>query len=179
MLVDTDIAVWGALSDAEIVTLDHNNTETDEDESEELTPVTLSGAKVSLKKLRNFSLQNHVDEDILQASFVLEKSIDKWLATLTAVPLGLGSNPEEDMDVCECIVPSGHGSTLNSRRAASPLVRLVEGEERWEAPDHPQGVLPQNWGETELNRSVACMVLKATANDSRHIALCHDEILGP
>ncbi|GFW23476.1 uncharacterized protein TNCV_3805731 [Trichonephila clavipes] len=48
-----------------------------EDESEELTPVTLSEAKVSLNKLRNFSLQNHVDADILQASFVLEKSIDK------------------------------------------------------------------------------------------------------
>ncbi|GFW09142.1 hypothetical protein TNCV_315531 [Trichonephila clavipes] len=31
-LVDTDIAVWGALSDAEIVALDHNNTESDEDE---------------------------------------------------------------------------------------------------------------------------------------------------
>ncbi|GFW25044.1 tigger transposable element-derived protein 6 [Trichonephila clavipes] len=77
VLVDTDIAVWGALSDAEIVALDHNNTECDEDESEELTPVTLSEAKVSLNKLRNFFLQNHVDADILQASFVLEKSIDK------------------------------------------------------------------------------------------------------
>ncbi|GFU18378.1 hypothetical protein TNCV_1980631 [Trichonephila clavipes] len=41
VLVDTDIAVWGALSDAEIVALDHNNTESDEDESEELTPVTV------------------------------------------------------------------------------------------------------------------------------------------
>ncbi|GFU73113.1 uncharacterized protein TNCV_1354041 [Trichonephila clavipes] len=53
-----------------------------------------------------------------------------WLATLTAVPLRLGSNPGEDMDVRKCIVPSRHGGTLNSRRAASPLVRLVEGEER-------------------------------------------------
>ncbi|GFV82916.1 tigger transposable element-derived protein 6 [Trichonephila clavipes] len=77
VLVDTDIAVWGALSDAEIVALDHNNTKCDEDESEELTPVTLSEAKVSLNKLRNFFLQNHVDADILQASFVQEKSIDK------------------------------------------------------------------------------------------------------
>ncbi|GFY29035.1 tigger transposable element-derived protein 6 [Trichonephila clavipes] len=76
VLVDTNIAVWGALSDAEIVALDHNNTESDEDESE-LTPVTLSEAKVSLKKLHNFSLQNHVVAVILQASFVLEKSIDK------------------------------------------------------------------------------------------------------
>ncbi|GFX03629.1 uncharacterized protein TNCV_2112011 [Trichonephila clavipes] len=48
-----------------------------------------------------------------------------------------GSNPGEDMDVCKCIMPSRHVGTLNSRRAASHLVRLVEGEERWEAPDHP------------------------------------------
>ncbi|GFT75059.1 uncharacterized protein TNCV_2244431 [Trichonephila clavipes] len=34
-------------------------------------------------------------------------------------------------------MPSRHESTLNNHRAASPLVRLVEGEERWEAPDHP------------------------------------------
>ncbi|GFV50435.1 uncharacterized protein TNCV_626781 [Trichonephila clavipes] len=61
-----------------------------------------------------------------------------------AVPLGLGSNPGEDMDICECIVPSLHWCTLNSRRAASSLVRLVEWEERWKAPDHPQGVLPLN-----------------------------------
>ncbi|GFV21921.1 hypothetical protein TNCV_4526081 [Trichonephila clavipes] len=59
------------------------------------------------------------------------------------------------------IVPSRHGGTLNSRRASNPFVRLVEKEERWEAPDHPQGVLPQNWGETELNRPVTCMVLKS------------------
>ncbi|GFS99429.1 uncharacterized protein TNCV_35751 [Trichonephila clavipes] len=76
------------------------------------------------------------------------------------------------MDVCKCIVPSRHGGTLNSHRAASPLVRLVD-------PDHLQGVLPQNWGETELNRSVTWMVLKATANDRRHLALCHDEFRGP
>ncbi|GFX46662.1 hypothetical protein TNCV_4038131 [Trichonephila clavipes] len=37
--------------------------------------------------------------------------------------IGLGSNPGEDRDVCKCIVPSRQGGTLNSRRAASPLVR--------------------------------------------------------
>ncbi|GFS52759.1 hypothetical protein TNCV_2995591 [Trichonephila clavipes] len=42
------------------------------------------------------------------------------------------------MDACKYIVPSRHEGTLNSRRDASPLVRLVEGEERWEAPDHPR-----------------------------------------
>ncbi|GFW84423.1 tigger transposable element-derived protein 6 [Trichonephila clavipes] len=77
VLIDTDIAVRGALSDAEIVALDHNNTESDEDEWEELTPVTLSEAKLSLNKLRNFFLQNHVDADILHASFVLEKLLTK------------------------------------------------------------------------------------------------------
>ncbi|GFS89448.1 hypothetical protein TNCV_1809631 [Trichonephila clavipes] len=39
------------------------------------------------------------------------------------------------------------------------------------APNHPQGVLPQNWGETELNRSVTCIVLKATTKDRPHLAL--------
>ncbi|GFW56393.1 hypothetical protein TNCV_2089001 [Trichonephila clavipes] len=38
VLVDTDIAVWRALSDAEIVALVHNNTESDEDVLKELTP---------------------------------------------------------------------------------------------------------------------------------------------
>ncbi|GFW11680.1 hypothetical protein TNCV_43151 [Trichonephila clavipes] len=51
---------------------------------------------------------------------------------------GLGSKPGEDRDICKCIVPSWHGSTINNRRAACPLVRLVEGEERWEAPDYHQ-----------------------------------------
>ncbi|GFT48837.1 uncharacterized protein TNCV_178881 [Trichonephila clavipes] len=52
----------------------------------------------------------------------------------------------EDMDVCKCIVSSRHGGTLNSRRAASPLVCLVEGEERWVASDNLPSVLPLNWG---------------------------------
>ncbi|GFY34102.1 uncharacterized protein TNCV_4983051 [Trichonephila clavipes] len=64
---------------------------------------------------------------------------------------GLGSNPGEGMDVFKCTVPSRHGGTLNSRRAASSLVRLVEGEERWEASGRPQ-----NWGGIEQNRTVTC-----------------------
>ncbi|GFV57104.1 uncharacterized protein TNCV_3530531 [Trichonephila clavipes] len=76
-------------------------------------------------------------------------------------------NPGEDMDVCKCIVPSRHEDTQNSRRTASPLVRLVAGDERWEALTLPQGVLSQNRGETELNRTVTCMMLKAKAKDRR------------
>ncbi|GFW23854.1 hypothetical protein TNCV_945391 [Trichonephila clavipes] len=51
-----------------------------------------------------------------------------------------------------------------------------------EAPigPHTQGVLPQNWGETEQNRTVTCMVLKAKANARRKIlALRCNEFRGP
>ncbi|GFT41451.1 uncharacterized protein TNCV_3942181 [Trichonephila clavipes] len=68
--------------------------------------------------------------------------------------------------------------TLNSRRAASSLVWLVERVERWEAPDPPR-CLPQNWGGNEPNRTITCMVRKATTNDRRHSALCHDKFRGP
>ncbi|GFX59918.1 uncharacterized protein TNCV_4984311 [Trichonephila clavipes] len=84
------------------------------------------------------------------------------------------------MDVCKCIVPSRHSGTLNSRRAASPIVRLVEEEEWLVIPDHPRGVFPQNWGGTEPNSTVSCLVLKAEANDtSKILALHRDEFRGP
>ncbi|GFY32640.1 hypothetical protein TNCV_673951 [Trichonephila clavipes] len=41
------------------------------------------------------------------------------------------------------------------------------------------GVLPENWDETEPNRTAAYMVLKATANDRHTSSPCHDEFLGP
>ncbi|GFX03119.1 uncharacterized protein TNCV_4289021 [Trichonephila clavipes] len=71
------------------------------------------------------------------------------------------------MDACKCKVPSRDGGTLNSLRATSSLVRLVEGEERWETSDHLQGFLSPNWAGTEPNRTVTCMVLKVTPNDRR------------
>ncbi|GFW53303.1 uncharacterized protein TNCV_4075241 [Trichonephila clavipes] len=64
------------------------------------------------------------------------------------------------MDVCKCIVPLRHGGTLNRRRATSPVMWLVEGEERWEAPGHTHGFLPLNWSGTEQKRTVTCMVLR-------------------
>ncbi|GFU89219.1 hypothetical protein TNCV_2896671 [Trichonephila clavipes] len=67
------------------------------------------------------------------------------------------SDPSEGMDVCKCIVSSWKGDTRNSRRVASPFVRLQE-EERGEAPAHPQGVLSQNWGKNDPNPTLACMV---------------------
>ncbi|GFU47210.1 uncharacterized protein TNCV_2938571 [Trichonephila clavipes] len=77
-------------------------------------------------------------------------------------------------------MPSRHRGTLNSRRAARPLVRLVEGETRWEAPDPPHAALPQNWAGTEQNSSATCRVHKAKANDRRkNFALCCDEFRRP
>ncbi|GFW84749.1 uncharacterized protein TNCV_1814791 [Trichonephila clavipes] len=89
---------------------------------------------------------------------------------------GQGLNPGKDIDVCKCILPSRHVGAIKSLRAASPLVRLVKGKERWGTPP---GVLPQNWGVNEPNRTVTCMVLRATDNDRRHLALCYDEFRGP
>ncbi|GFS83363.1 uncharacterized protein TNCV_600911 [Trichonephila clavipes] len=54
----------------------------------------------------------------------------------------------------------------------------VEGVERCEAPDHPR-CPPSKLGWNEPNRTVTCMVLKATANDRGHLVLCQDEFRGP
>ncbi|GFV77166.1 hypothetical protein TNCV_2108521, partial [Trichonephila clavipes] len=62
-------------------------------------------------------------------------------------------------------VPLRHGVTLKSHHAASLLVRLVDGEERWEALDNPQGVLPHSSSEMEPHHTIACLVLKAKTND--------------
>ncbi|GFV46734.1 uncharacterized protein TNCV_1881931 [Trichonephila clavipes] len=70
--------------------------------------------------------------------------------------------------------------TLNSRQATSPLVRLMEGEERWEYSDHPRVLSLKIWGGTDQNRTVTLMVLKAKANDRRKIlALSRNEFHGP
>ncbi|GFX64810.1 hypothetical protein TNCV_4193051 [Trichonephila clavipes] len=73
------------------------------------------------------------------------------------------------------------GSTLNSRRATSLLVRLVKEQEKWETLDYPQDVLPQNWSETtEQNLTVTYMMLKVETNYMRkNLAFHHDEFRGP
>ncbi|GFX61201.1 hypothetical protein TNCV_3406761 [Trichonephila clavipes] len=67
--------------------------------------------------------------------------------------------------------PQLQRNPLNSNRAASPFVRLVEGEEGW--------VLLQNWSGNKPNRSVSYIVLMTTDNDRRLLASCHDESRGP
>ncbi|GFU79272.1 hypothetical protein TNCV_2137951 [Trichonephila clavipes] len=50
------------------------------------------------------------------------------------------------MDVCKCVVFSRRGGILNSRRATSPLVRLVVRNERWETSDPPPRCSPSKFG---------------------------------
>ncbi|GFT57227.1 hypothetical protein TNCV_1692331 [Trichonephila clavipes] len=72
------------------------------------------------------------------------------------------------------------GGTLNSRRAASSLVRLVAGDERWETPDPPPGCSPSKLG---WNRAKSychllwCLRLPPTTGV--HLAPCHDEFRRP
>ncbi|GFW45466.1 uncharacterized protein TNCV_3244061 [Trichonephila clavipes] len=75
------------------------------------------------------------------------------------------------MDVCKYIVPLRHGGTLNSRQAASPLVWLMEGVERWEAPNHPQVYSLKIGVETSQIILSPVWCSKATANDRRHFAM--------
>ncbi|GFV39544.1 hypothetical protein TNCV_1367851 [Trichonephila clavipes] len=76
---------------------------------------------------------------------------------------GTGSNSGESMDVCKCIVPLWHGGTLSTHRAASSLMRLVEGEEIWEASDHP-GCSPSKLGWNQAKFIDTGMMFKSTAN---------------
>ncbi|GFX26537.1 hypothetical protein TNCV_4535491 [Trichonephila clavipes] len=80
------------------------------------------------------------------------------------------------MDVCKLILPLQDGGTLNSRRAASPLVKL---EEKWVAPTTPRvsslrvGVEPSQ------------IVLSAAWNSKLwlttgvKLTFCRDEFRGP
>ncbi|GFY23426.1 hypothetical protein TNCV_3941191 [Trichonephila clavipes] len=78
------------------------------------------------------------------------------------------------MDACKCIVPLRHGGALNSRQAASPLVRWMEGEERWEAPP---GVSPSK---LEWNRAKSyCRLRDARSQGVKILALSRDEFRWP
>ncbi|GFV63495.1 hypothetical protein TNCV_4559441 [Trichonephila clavipes] len=52
----------------------------------------------------------------------------------------------------ECLCSMG--GTLNSCQGTRLFVRLVEREDSYVAPDHPQDVLPKNWGGIEPNSAV-------------------------
>ncbi|GFU52713.1 uncharacterized protein TNCV_2454261 [Trichonephila clavipes] len=83
------------------------------------------------------------------------------------------------MDVCKCTVPSRQGGTLNNRRAACPLFRLVEREEKWEDSGHLQDVLPQNWVEPNLKLMSPAWSTALRLTIGVHPALCRDEFREP
>ncbi|GFX84009.1 hypothetical protein TNCV_4858171 [Trichonephila clavipes] len=78
------------------------------------------------------------------------------------------------MDVFKCMMPLRHEGILNSRRNVSPLVRLVEREGRWEAPDLLHGVLPQNWERywVKFGKLSPVWYLKLQLRTGVHLALC-------
>ncbi|GFV60309.1 transposable element Tcb1 transposase [Trichonephila clavipes] len=93
--------------------------------------------------------------DVLRTDHSAVNGVECYLSDVVVsdnILLGLGSNLGDDMDVSKCIVPLRRESTLNNRQAASHLVRLVEEEERYEAHDHLQGVIPLNRGGTEQKK---------------------------
>ncbi|GFW15475.1 hypothetical protein TNCV_4656151 [Trichonephila clavipes] len=80
------------------------------------------------------------------------------------------------MDVCKCIVPSRHGGTLNSRRAASPLVRLIERKRG----GRPLTLPPQNWGGTKSEIVLSPLwYSRLWPTTGVHLAPCQDEFRGP
>ncbi|GFW30599.1 hypothetical protein TNCV_455371 [Trichonephila clavipes] len=75
--------------------------------------------------------------------------------------VGPGFNPGEGMDVCKCIVPLCHGSTLKSRKSS----REVGGKGREVGgPSLPRVFSLKIGVEPSQKYTVTCMVLKATDN---------------
>ncbi|GFV37303.1 uncharacterized protein TNCV_2699901 [Trichonephila clavipes] len=76
---------------------------------------------------------------------------------------------------CWVLSTENHAIKPSSRKSSREFGgRVIEVG----ATDHPWGVLPQNWDETELNRSVTCTVLKATDNDRRHLPFAMRNFVG-
>ncbi|GFY27353.1 hypothetical protein TNCV_2069731 [Trichonephila clavipes] len=93
------------------------------------------------------------------------------------MPFGQGKKSVKGMDVCKCIVPLRHGGTLNSHRAAIPVLKSWWKEKRGEKPlTTPTLFSLKNWGGAEPNLTVTCMVFKTTSNDRRKsLTPCRDE----
>ncbi|GFU86146.1 hypothetical protein TNCV_368041 [Trichonephila clavipes] len=75
----------------------------------------------------------------------------------------------------------GDSHNIKSKKIISSPIRYSgwwKGE-RGGRPLTTPDVLPQNWGGNESDHTITCMVLKAMANDRRHLVLCHDEFRGP
>ncbi|GFU16508.1 hypothetical protein TNCV_836721 [Trichonephila clavipes] len=112
----------------------------------------------------SYQLEGTRETDEKQSAFSSKRDKGTWLATLAAVPLGLGSNSGEGMGVCKCIMPLWHGSTLNSSRATNPLLRKGKRSGRVLTPP---GYSPSKLGWNLAKIVLSPLVLKSTANDRR------------
>ncbi|GFY28077.1 hypothetical protein TNCV_4394111 [Trichonephila clavipes] len=70
-------------------------------------------------------------------------------------------------------------SLLNSRRTASPLVRLVEEEERWEAPDYSRVFSLKIGVESNPNVLLPVWSSKLQLTTGVPLAPYHEEFQGP
>lgn len=79
--VNKYVAVWGSLTDGEILyvidTNEEGNVEDDNDTSESLAKVSIKEARAAFDTLQSFYLQNNTDEMAFQALFLIENVIDK------------------------------------------------------------------------------------------------------
>ncbi|GFW98176.1 hypothetical protein TNCV_2492291 [Trichonephila clavipes] len=79
------------------------------------------------------------------------------------------------MDVCKGVVCLLHKGVQNNRRDASPLVRLVEMEDRWKALTTSTVFsfkIEVEWSQI-VQSPVRCSKLRLTTGG--HLALCHVE----
>ncbi|GFX28333.1 uncharacterized protein TNCV_596461 [Trichonephila clavipes] len=71
------------------------------------------------------------------------------------------------------------GGTLNNCRAASPLVKLMEEEDRWKASDHPMRCSPSKLGEPSQKVLSPAWSSKLRIMTGVHLAPYRDEFRGP
>ncbi|GFS98236.1 hypothetical protein TNCV_944201 [Trichonephila clavipes] len=94
-----------------------------------LPPVTIQELRLALQDEWAAMPQQLIDTLILSMGRRCETCLaegvghpsGKVVSDVTAAPLGMGSNPGEDMDVCKCVVPSRQGANL---KAVKPQVLL-------------------------------------------------------
>ncbi|GFX68825.1 stonustoxin subunit alpha [Trichonephila clavipes] len=134
-----------------------------------------SSSRALINSLDQF---NYYFDNLRQAKSLLRSLVNSLPEKVSTEYMnkGLGLNHGEGMDACKCVVPSQHGGTLNNDRATSPLLRLVEREGRWEAPDHSQSVLSQNWGGTEQIRTVTYMIIDFSSRLTKTLNVFYDVI---
>ncbi|GFV01728.1 hypothetical protein TNCV_3261411 [Trichonephila clavipes] len=111
---------------------------------------------------KEFQCYSKLTTDCTNDSFAPVKSLIMspiWYRVSAAdcCAVGLGLNPGEEMDICKCIVPWWHESTLNGRPATSPLEvgKRKRGGDPWTTPRLISSKLGGN--RAKRNRPTTCI----------------------